>query len=800
MPTLDEATIETALAGLDLESKVAILAGRDFWSIPAVPDIGLASLVMSDGPIGVRGTQWSATDPSIALPSPTALAATWDPELAREAGRLLGQEARRKGVHVLLAPTVNLHRSPLGGRHFEAYSEDPLLTGAIGVGYVGGVQEHSVGVTVKHFVANDSETDRFTVDARVDDRTLREMYLAPFETIVAAGAWGVMSSYNQVNGTTMSANTPLQRTVLKDEWGFDGVVVSDWYAARDTEETVHGGLDIAMPAPGPWGASLVAAVRAGAVAETEIDEQVRRVLRLAGRVGALEGVAPAVAEADRPAPIDGETLARQIAARSFVLAANPTGVLPLDVAAITRVALIGALAKDARVLGGGSARVFPRHIVSPLLGLTEALPASIELTYATGADPRNKLPSVAGPVTATFYDGDGVSLHTTTLADGAARWMDPPAELDVDRVASLELTVTITPERTGTHLLSLRGIGEFVLTVDGAVVFDGLAEPDSTDFAAIFLSPPELRFEVPLTAEKPANVTLRQQIGVTDPFVVGFTLGHAEPSPSADEMIEEAVRNASAADIAIVVVGTTDEVESEGFDRTTLALPGRQDELVSRVAAANPRTVVVVNAGSPVELPWADDVAAVLLTWFPGQEAGHALADVLLGATEPGGRLPTTWPVRAEDCPVLSTTPVDGALVYNEGVFIGYRAWQRTETAPRYPFGHGLGYTTWLYDQVSVDGRDVMVTVRNTGDRAGREVVQIYVGPSSPDADRPARWLAGFASVSAEAGAEVTVTISLAERAFQIWDGGWRTIAGSYVVEAAHSVEDRPLATTITVG
>src|SRR5580700_6641233 len=291
-----DAAVEKALAELDLAAKVAILAGKDLWSLPALPQIGLASIVMSDGPVGVRGTTWSASDPSIALPSPTALAASWDPALARQAGQLLGQEARRKGVHVLLAPTVNLHRSPLGGRHFECYSEDPVLTGAIGTGYVAGVQDQGVATTVKHFVANDFETERFTVSVQVSDRTLRELYLAPFETIIReAGAWGVMSAYNSVNGVSMTNNGALQCGVIKDEWGFDGVIVSDWLAARDTVAAAVGGLDIAMPAMGsPWGDRLVAAVRDGLVPAKIIDDQVRRVLRLAARVGALQGAPESV--------------------------------------------------------------------------------------------------------------------------------------------------------------------------------------------------------------------------------------------------------------------------------------------------------------------------------------------------------------------------------------------------------------------------------------------------------------------------------------------------------------------------
>jgi beta-glucosidase len=802
-----ESAVEAALAKLDLETKIAILSGQDVWSLPAVPEVGLASIVMSDGPVGVRGTAWSPDDPSIALPSPTALAATWDPALARRAGHLLGQEARRKGVHVLLAPTVNLHRSPRGGRHFECYSEDPLLTAEIGVGYVTGVQEQGVATTVKHYVANDFETERFTASVQVSERALRELYLAPFEAIVQrAGAWGVMAAYNSVDGVSMTANAHLQLGVLKGEWEFTGAIVSDWFAARDTIATANGGLDIAMPAAGsPWGAKLVAAVQEGSVPLEVIDEQVRRVLRLAARVGALDGAPPSVPATSRPAALDGDAVAREIAARSFVLAANSGHALPVDPVSLSSVAVVGALAKDARVLGGGSATVYPEHVVSPLQGLSAALPESVQVRYAYGADPRTgrlataKAPDWTG-LRATFRDEAGTALHEVGLATGQGRWMEMPPGVDAGQLASVEIAGRLTVEAGGDHVLGLRGIGHFTLTADGTTLFDEQIEPESDDMAMVFLAPPERRVSVPLTEGQSLDVVLTQHVNLArEPAFVAFALGHGEPMATPDELLAEAEAAARDADVAIVIVGTTEEVESEGFDRTTLALPGRQDELVRRVAAANPRTIVVVNAGSPVELPWADDVAAVLLAWFPGQEAGHALADVLLGRSEPGGRLPTTWPVVEADCPVLSTTPSDGVLAYNEGTFIGYRAWERAGTAPRYAFGHGLGYTSWQYEQLSVEGRRVSVTIRNAGRRTGREVVQIYAGPRTPDSSRARRWLAGFASVTADPGEASTVTVDLPDRTWQIWDGGWTTVAGDYTIEAAHSLADVRLSTVIAV-
>jgi len=816
-----EAAVERALAALDLETKVRLLSGQDFWTLPAIPAIGLRSLVMSDGPIGVRDVRWAPEDPSVALPSPTALAATWDPDLARRAGRLLAAECRRRGIHLLLAPTVNLHRSPLGGRHFECYSEDPLLTAEIGVGYVTGLQESGVGATVKHLVANDSETDRFTVDVRVSDRALRELYLLPFERIVAAGVWAVMAAYNGVNGATMTEHRPLLHDLLKEEWGFDGVVISDWTAARSTEASANAGLDVVMPAAGdPWGAALVAAVRAGTVAEAVVDDKVRRVLRLAARAGLLDGVPPAVDPATVPDPPDGAALAREVATRSFVLARNVDNILPLDAGRLRRIAVLGALADDARIQGGGSAQVSPPHVVSPLAGLTAALPG-VAVDHAVGADPRPRLRPAGGPgwspITATLRAVDGRPLYRVELDRATVRWMgEPPAGVHPTDLASIELTGRFTPQRSGRHHFSITGSGDLTLTVGDVEVFSGSLWNEGEDPASVFPTTVERRFDVPLTAGEPVDVRLRQRVAEGRHGFVSFGLGHAAPeetdphaagprdgapTDAAEALLAEAVRVAADADVAIVVVGTTEEVESEGFDRTSLELPGRQDELVRRVAAVNPRTIVVVNAGSPVLMPWADEVAAILLTWFPGQEAGHALADVLLGAAEPGGRLPTTWPRRPEDCPALDVTPVEGRLHYAEDVLVGYRGWR---AEPLFPFGHGSGYTEWDYRSLSVEegagGPVAVVTVANVGGRPGAEVVQVYVGPETPEPDRPVRWLAGFARAVADPGESVTVRVPLPARTLQVWTAeGWRTRPGRYRVEAARSIADRRLAVLVDV-
>ncbi|MFJ9421145.1 beta-glucosidase [Streptomyces sp. NPDC101249] len=800
-----EAAVTAALGGLDLDAKARLLSGQDMWSLPALPGIGLRSLVMSDGPIGVRGVRWSADDPSVALPSPTALAATWDPALARRAGVLLAQEARRKGVHVLLAPTVNLHRSPLGGRHFEAYSEDPRLSGLIGAAHVAGVQSGGVAATVKHFVANDAETDRFTVDNRVGDRALRELYLAPFELIVAeARPWAVMTAYNAVNGTTMTEHRHLVNEVLRGEWGFDGCNVSDWTAARSTRGAAEGGLDIAMPGPDTvYGPPLARAVRAGEIDESVVDAAVRNVLRLAARVGLLDGAEPVVAEP--PAPVDGTALAREIARRSFVLVRNERAVLPLRPGTV---ALVGAAARDARVLGGGSATVFPSHVVSPLDGLTAALPEGT-LRYAVGADPATELgvADTGFTLRAVCRDAAGRIIGTASAPNGQIQWMgsDLPDGVTHATLHTVELTGTFTPRADGPHRFGVKGTGAFTLAVGGTVRFDGVQRPadDSDPFEAFFGAPVE-RAEVPLTAGAPVEVSLTHVVAPPAGVpmkVVAFSLAHQEPERDPDELIAEAVEAARAADTAVVVVATTDRVESEGFDRADLTLPGRQDDLVRAVAAANPRTVVVVNSGSPVELPWRDEVAAVLLSWFPGQEGGAALADVLIGAHEPGGRLPTTWgPLSA--APVTRVTPENGELAYTEGVFIGYRAWERQGRTPSYPFGHGLGYTDWTYESVDVDGATARVRIRNAGGRHGREVVQVYLAPATPDASRPHRWLAGFAAVEAGPGEHAEAVVTLPRRAFEVWDpeeSRWSYVKGSYEIQIGRSITDRRITATINV-
>ncbi|MHA6630479.1 beta-glucosidase [Pseudonocardia sichuanensis] len=811
---MPELHLRDLLGKLDLDQKVRLLTGADFWTTHPEPAVGLRAMVLSDGPAGVRGESFDERDPSLSLPSATVLGSTWDPGLARRYGAALGAEARRQGVDVVLGPTINLHRTPFGGRHFEAFSEDPLLTAELAAAYVEGVQAHGVGATPKHYVANDAETDRFTVDNRVDERTLRELYLTAFEkAVVEARAWLVMSAYNAVGGVTMSENA-LLRSPLSDEWGFDGVVVSDWTAVRSTEAAANAAQDLVMPGPdGPWGDALVEAVRAGRVPETAVDEKVERLLRLAARVGALDGTPAAVAEP--PAAEDGTALAREIAAAGAVLVRN-TGELPWDAGRLGSVAVLGHNAALARIQGGGSATVRPREVVSPLAGLRAALGEDV-VRYRMGAqvtdgvqafDPAElRNPVTGGPgVRVRFVAADGAELGAEDRLWSTLVWLGGGVP---EGTATIELH-TRWSAPAGTHRLGAAALGRLVLTVDGTTVLDTTTESAGTNlFGAAFLDPPSATVDVALDGG-PAEVVLRFS-STAGSSLFAVTLGTEVLVPDADAEIAAAAALAAESDVALVVVGTSETIESEGYDRTTLALPGHQDALVRAVAAANPRTVVLVNTGAPVLLPWRDEVAAVLLGGFGGERFGEAVADVLLGVREPGGRLPTTWPATGTETAVLTGTPTDGRVDYTEGVHIGHRGWLRTGEVPAYPFGHGLGYTSWELRAVDAvesipaeslaagQSLPIEVELANTGARPGRHVVQAYLSRPQSAVDRPARWLAGWAVVDAAPGA-ATATVALAPRAFQHWaDGAWHTEAGTFEIHVGSSVTDTPLTTRVTV-
>jgi beta-glucosidase len=763
--------------GSDLDERLALLAGADTWH--TVSAAGVPPVRVSDGPAGVRGTSWTGP-PSASFPCGTALAATFDPDLVRAVGRALGREARAKSAHVLLAPTVNLQRTPIGGRNFECMSEDPVHSAVIAVAYIEGVQAERVACCVKHLVGNDTEFNRMTISSEIPERVLREVYLVPFEAAVDAGVRSVMSAYNRLNGTFCSENDWLLRTVLREEWGFDGVVFSDWFGTHSTAPTVRAGLDVEMPGPPRFRsvAQLREAMQRGDVTEPEIDEIVARLATLAEWTGAAT-TGTDERTLDDPAI---RAVSRRAAAAGTVLLRNEN-LLPLRPG--TRIALIGPYAATGRVQGGGSARVRAAEPSALLPALRER---GFVVEHAIGCHIEKTLPALRGDFEVTITD-----VHGESVTEPARRvqffWQEEPAD-GLDAEFGARVSGTFLPDVDGEWRIGLRAVGTATVRIDGDVVV-ALDEPRSGGSFFGYGSE-EVVATVELTAGEPCHVDVDLPMA-PHPGVRALVVGAAPPE-RVDRM-REAVELAVASDVAVVVVGTDDEWETEGEDRTSMALPGRQDELVAAVSAANPRTVVVVNAGSAVTMPWVADVPAILHLWFPGGQLGVALTDVLSGDSEPGGRLPVTFPRRLADTPAAEHYPGDGErAVYGEGLLVGHRWYDAMGITPLFPFGHGLGYTTFDIEPLGVTGdarTDVVVSARvaNTGQRPGSEVVQVYVGRREADGrTEPLRRFAGSRKVWLVPGETATVEITLPARRFESWlDGGWTVVPGPYDVFVGRS-------------
>ena len=797
-PTLDE-----LLERMTLEEQVAILSGEDFWSVPALPRLGIGKLRLTDGPNGARGAGSLVGGlTAAAFPVGIALGAGWDPALAAEIGAAIAREVRSKGAHVALAPTVNIHRSVTNGRNFECYAEDPALAAALAVGYIRGMQGEGVGATVKHFAGNESEIERTTIDSEIDERTLREVYLRPFEAAVKeAGTWAVMTSYNKLNGTYTAENAWLLREVLRGDWGYDGMVMSDWFGSRSTAPTVNAGLDLEMPGPTrDRGERLIAAVESGEVARETVRARARAVLRLMERVGSLHDDTPFEERADdRP---EHRALIRKAGAACTVLLKNE-GVLPLA-APRGKVAVIGPNANVARIMGGGSAQLNPHYRVSPRDGLAARL-GEDALSFAPGCTNHRWEPIVENELTVEFHDSpdfSGPIVHVETLDGSTAFWNAPIAEGKVDPERfSARIRGTYTPSETGRHDVGLHATGRSRLYVDGTLVVDAT---DAWRKGRTFFEEgcDEIVGSIDLEAGRSCELLLEFTARRGDNLQFsGFRFGLSRPLGDAE--IDEAVRLAGEAETALVFVGRSGEWDTEGSDLDGIALPGRQDELVEAVCAANPNTVVVLQSGGPVEMPWAGRVPAILQAWYPGQEVGNAITDVLFGDAEPGGRLPQTFPRRWEDNPTWTEDPQvypgsDGKVRYAEGVFVGHRHYERAGIEPLFPFGHGLSYTSFALEGLRCEATDdggasVRVRLGNTGARAGSTVVQVYVGDVEASVPRPSRELKAFEKVALEPGEARELVFALAPRAFAFFDTGagcWRIEGGAFDVSVGFSARD----------
>lgn len=811
--------IESILSAMTRDEKISLLAGADMWRTVAIPRLGVPAIQMSDGPAGVRGDDDNVQATSICMPAGVALGATWNEELVREVGAALAAEARLRGVGVLLAPTVNIHRTPIAGRNFECYAEDPFLSGSIAAAYITGLQGGGVAACIKHFVANDQEHERFSISAEVDARTLREIYLEPFRIAVArAHPWSVMSAYNRINGTYASEHAELVGAVLKDEWGFDGVVISDWYGTY-TDDVPAGPLDVEMPGPARWmaAAKVEAALASGALTEAALDEKARRILRLVDRVssgtarfagedrgtsGAGGDTAADAAKARSATRSTPDATARRAATESMVLLKNEGALLPLDRAARQRIVVIGENAIRPQIAGGGSAFVNPHYASAPLEAIRALVGADVTVEHYLGAPIHRAPPPLEtdwlraedGSVglTLAYYanrDLAGAPTHVAVVPRTELSWFGTVNPYVDPANFSLRLAGSVTVPTSGEYALHLFSVGHGRLTLGGEVLIDVWEPGDRTETTAT----------VALEAGRPTPIVLEYASNPIHAWRMA-RIG-CEPVAAIDP-VEEAVAAARTADAVVIVAGLTREWESEGFDRPDMRLVGRQDELISAVAAANARTAVVLNTGSPVEMPWVDAVPAILQSWYGGQDWGTAVADLLFGAASPSGKLPTTWPRRLEETPAFINYPGEnGRVRYGEGIFVGYRYYDAKGVEPLFPFGHGLSFTTFRYGVVALSRAtltpdsvvEVTVDVTNTGDRFAYEVVQLYARDPESRLRRPPRELVAFAKVGIAAGATETVHLTVAPRDLAYFDEGgvgWITEPGEYVFEVGSSSRD----------
>lgn len=776
--------IDEAIAALSLDAKIRLLSGGAFFALAGDNAIGLDPVVLSDGPTGVRGEVVVGGRESCLLPNASLLAQTWNTEALDEVGELLAEEAIDQETHVVLGPTINLHRTPLGGRLFEAFSEDPLLTGRLAAAYVRGLQRRGIGASLKHFLGNESETERTTVNAVMSDQALREVYLVPFQIVLEdANPWTLMAAYNKVNGTPSTEHSALLEGVVKKEWGYDGVVVSDWFATGSCVESVTAGLDLVMPGPvTPWSESLADEVRSGAVAESVVDGHLRRILRLASRVGAFGE--KRTWEKGLPAPASEARSAQLInlAARGMVVLKNENRTLPLT-ADGGSISVIGRHAVDTIAQGGGSAQVRPPHVVSIADGLRAAFGGD-NVTVTDGVETRMVLPAaptsrVSHPMTGVpgvrvrVFNEAGVVTHdghldVAELEDSRTGWLADAAQIELS--ARLQV-IEPTDLQVG-----VRGPGHWHVDIAGRE--EAFEIPFHKGPGGGFFRPRSQAFTMRVN---PGDLIVATTTRTELQRIIGIVVAEARRSPAL--AISRAVTAAATADTAIVVVGNTPDQETEGQDKTTLALPGHQDALVAAVAGQARRTVVVVNAATPVLMPWANLVDAILFVGLPGQEAGHAVAAALLGDILPEGRLVTTFPQADGEGSAWTTAPVNGELPYTEGTFVGHRGWHAQGHTPAYWFGHGLGYTKWEYTEPSVieragDGAAtrVAVTVRNAGEFDGRETVQVYLQPE--DEAQPVR-LVGWSQVELGPGAEARVEVECDIRLQRRWDSdaaAWTSI------------------------
>jgi len=812
----DEKKINDTIAKMTLVEKIHMLSGSTMMGSTGLERLGIPVFRMSDGPVGAH-----IPPPSTAYGAGIGLAASWNPELAARMGTQIGRDARSRGASYLLGPGVNIYRAPLNGRNFEYFGEDPFLAGQIAVGYINGVQSQGVSATIKHFAANNSEYFRFTEDSVVSERALREIYLPAFEAAVKQAHVGsIMDSYNLINGKHATENYHLNVEIAKQQWGFDGVMMSDWTATHDGVAAANGGMDLEMP----FGTymneqSLLPAVKSGVVKESTIDDKIRRILREAYRFGwiahdPLDENIPRYNQQGRMAALEG-------AREGIVLLKNKGNLLPLDPNKVKTIAVIGPDAFPAVPSAGGSGMVPTFSEVSALKGISDRLGLTANVLYDRGVPKLSILAMrsgfsqfgdkyVPGLTVETFdndkFEGKPVATRTEMLATSGQNVLDNPdtAELiqsiTADQMAAF-MNLGSAPKfprwtgyyfarAPGNYIVFVENQGKYRLTIDGQTLIDHAEIPKFALAQRV----------LPLTPG-PHKVVL-EILGAPQFGEGALKIGIAQEGTLVNQ---SAIDLAKKADAVIVAVGYNADIETEGADRE-FALPPGQVELIKKIAAANPNTIVTVTAGGSVDASeWVDSVAGLLQNWYPGQEGGTALAEVLFGDVNPSGRLPISWETHLKDNPSYAwyyPTPGTLTVPYKDDVFVGYRGYEHNGVKPLFPFGFGLSYTSFKYSGLAIQpgsgagSYQVAFDITNTGTKAGADVAQVYVSEQHPLVQRPPQELKGFARVMLEPGQTQHVTVQLNARSFSWYDesaAAWHADAGDYTVHVSRSSADPQL-------
>jgi beta-glucosidase len=837
-----EAQIDRSLAAMTLDDKIELISGGSILGSTPVPRLGIPAFRMGDGPIGAHDPS-----PSTAFAAGIALAATWDRDLAERIGTQIGRDSRSRGAAFLLGPGMNIYRAPMNGRNHEYFGEDPFLAGQMAAHYVEGLQSQNVTATIKHFTGNNSEFARFDSDDIVSERALREIYLPAFEAAVREGhAGAIMDSYNRINGTFMTENAHLNTEIAKRQWHFDGLIMSDWIATHDGIASANGGLDLEMPAPLYFNPeTLLPAIKSGKVKEAEIDDKVRRFLRVAARFGWITPAAdgPGWVSHD-PLDIDiprynqqGREVALQSGLESATLLKNDGNLLPLDPAKAKRIAVIGPDADPGYATGGGSGMVPPFFVTGPFKGISDYLGVHGDVTYAQGIDKLDVLAAQTGLTEAPDSDKPGVLAETfltpeltgkpDSVRHEAAINGGPYAQLPA---ASDDPNIGLAVGGAGDKKAMTTGLADFIKAPTKYVRWTGYYHAkEAGDHIAFVEHPGRYRLLIDgkpwidhaeITAPMVSQTRMVLSAGVHK--VVLEDLGIPKFNNDitrlgivpADKVVHPAALElAKRADVVVLSVGFDIETEGEGADREFQLLPG-QNELIQQVAATNPHAIVVLNAGGSVDTaPWLASVPALLDIWYSGEEGGIALARLLFGDANPSGRLPISWERELKDnpsYPYYYTAPGTNRIVYGDDIFVGYRGYEHNHTRPLFPFGFGLSYTTFSYAKLDIHPDPsapagtytVAFDVTNTGTRAGADVAQIYVSENKPDVPRPPQELKAFARVDLNPGETKHVTVPLNARSFAWYDvpaKAWHADAGTFTVHVSRSSTDPQLQGTVSL-